>query len=244
MDINKQVRWDIPGEYTPEQAITFYNSLNIDTHYSHCFWTPLKCDDPVNGGKDYIGTSGINIGLSCARNARTDANGIAPKNFPIAGKDYPLTRTGIVQTYTPTERELNDLAKARINPVLFIRFTSGPRYVFVDSLTGAKSEGDRKLIAVADMSSEVDDNVSAFCQEALQKPMLVAIRLISDFLKTYFEAVETAGWIKPSAELGNRSFVAEVKPNANRPNDRVDVGYWLKYDGTARAIYIQQTFAK
>lgn len=244
VDINKQVRWDIPGEYTPEQAITFYNSLNIDTHYSHCFWTPLKCDDPVNGGKDYIGTSGINIGLSCARNARTDANGIAPKNFPIAGKDYPLTRTGIVQTYTPTERELNDLAKARINPVLFIRFTSGPRYVFVDSLTGAKSEGDRKLIAVADMSSEVDDNVSAFCQEALQKPMMVAIRLISDFLKTYFEAVETAGWIKPSAELGNRSFVAEVKPNTNRPNDRVDVGYWLKYDGTARAIYIQQTFAK
>lgn len=243
-DINKQVRWDVPGEYTPAQAITFVNSLSIDTHYSHCFWTPLKCDDPVNGGKDYIGTSAINIGLACARNAQTDNNGIAPKNFPIAGKSYPLTRTGIVQTYTPTERELNDLAKARINPVLFVRYNDGPRYVFFDSLTGAKSEGDRKLIAVADMSSEVDDNVASFCQGALQKPMLTAIREISDFLKTYFESIETAQWIKPSAELGNRSFVAEVKPNANRPNDRVDVAYWLKYDGTARAIYIQQTFAK
>ena len=43
---------------------------------------------------------------------------------------------------------------------------------------------------------------------------------------------------------GVGSFVAEVKPNANRPDDRVDVGYFMHYEGTARAIYIQQTFSK
>lgn len=243
-DINKQVVWDVPGNLSVAAAIAFYNSLSIDSHYSQAYWAPLKADDPLNGGKEYIGTSGINLGYRCARNALTDANGVAPKHFPVAGKAYPIDRTGIIQTLTPTESDMKDLAKARINPVIFTRYASGGRYVFFDSLTGAKTESVRKLIAVADMSSEVDDNVSAFAQEALQLPLSEAIKRLTDFLRTYFEALETAGWLKPSAELGNRSFVAEVKPNANRPDDRVDVGYFMHYEGTARAIYIQQTFSK
>lgn len=244
IDINKQVAWDIPGDYTPAQAITFYNQLSIDTHYSQCFWAPLLTDDPVNGGKDYQGTSAINIGMRCARNARTDANGVAPKNYPVAGKDWALPRTGVVQKYTPTETELDDLARARINPVVFSKFNSGGKYIFSDSLTGARTEADRKLIAVADMSSQVDDWVAAYSKESLQLPMLEAVKRTTDFLKTLFEGIETAKWIKPSKELGDRSFVATVQPNAQRPSDRMDVAYWLHYDGTVRAIYIQQTLSK
>lgn len=243
-EINKQCAWDIPGDLSPQAAIAFYNQLSIDTHYSQCYWAPLMADDPLNGGKDYLGTSGINVGLRCARNARTDANGIPPKNYPVAGKDYPLTRTGIIQKYTPTDQEMDDLARAKINPVIFVRYNSGGRYVFFDSLTGAKTEADRKLIAVADMSSQVDDWVTAYAQEVLQRPMETAIRQLTDFLQNLFEGLEAAKWLRPSVELGNRSFVAEVAPNAQRPKDRVDIRYWLSYDGTTRAIYVQQTISK
>lgn len=243
-DINKQALWDVPGEYTPAAAITFYNQLSIDTHYSQAYWAPLYADDPLNGGKDFLGTSGINVGMRCARNARTDANGIAPKNYPVAGKNWPLTRTGISQKYTPTEQELDDLARARINPVLFQRYNSGSSYVFVDSLSGAKTEGDRKLIAVADMSSQVDDWVTYYGKELLQLPMQDAIKRMTDFLQQLFEGLEAARWIKPSKDLGDRSFVARVEPNAQRPSDRMDVSYWLHYDGTVRAIYVQQTINK
>lgn len=242
--INKQVKWDLPGEYTPAAAITFYNQLNIDSHYSQAYWAPLYTDDPLNGGKDFLGTSGINVGLCCARNARTDANGIPPKNYVVAGKDYPITRTGVVQKYTPSEQELDDLARARINPVIFERYNSGSRYVFADSLTGAKTEGDKKLIAVADMSSQVDDWVAAYAKECLQLPMEVGIKRMRDFIQQLFEALEAAKWIKPSKELGDRAFVAQIQANAQRPSDRMDVNYWLKYDGTVRAVYVQQTISK
>lgn len=243
-DINKQVLWDIPGEYLPAAAVTFYNQLSIDTHYSQAYWAPLLADDPLNGGKDYLGTSGINVGMRCARNARTDANGIPPKNYVVAGKNWPLARTGIVQKCTPTETELDEFARAHINPVLFERYNSSSGYVFTDSLTGAQTEGDRKLIAVADMSSQVDDWVTAYAKEVLQLPMSDAIKRLTDFLQSLFEGLEAAKWIKPSAELENRSFVATVQANAQRPSDRVDVAYWLKYDGTTRAIYVQQTLSK
>ena len=243
-DINKQFVWDVPGDLTPAAAITFYNQLSIDTHYSQAYWTPIKADDPVNGGKDYIGSSGFNIGLRCARNAVTDANGLPPKNFAVAGKNYPLTRTGILQTYTPNEKELDDLATARINPVIFQRYNGGSKYVFVDSLTGAKSEADRKLINVAEMSSQNDDYVTGYANELLQLPMKAAIKAMTDFLQNLFEAEQAANWIKPTTELDGAAFAFEVKENANRPADRMDVNYILKYDGTTRAIYVQQTISK
>jgi hypothetical protein len=244
VDINKQVLWDIPGDLAPAAAIAFYKQLSIDTHYSQAYYAPLLSDDPLNGGKDFIGTSGANVGMRCARNARMDANGIAPKNYPVAGKNWPLSRTGIVQKTTPTEQELDDLARSRINPVLFERYNSGSGYVFTDSLTGAVTEGDRKLIAVADMASQVDDWVAAYAKEVLHLPMQDAIRRMTDFLQQLFEALEAARWIKPTTELDSRSFVATVQANALRPADRMDVNYWLKYDGTTRAIFAQQTLSK
>lgn len=244
VDINKQCAWDVPGDLTPAAAIAFVNQLNIDTHYSQAYWAPLKAADPLNGGMDIIGTSGINIGMRCRRNAVTDANGVPPKNYVVAGKDWPLARTGIIQVYSPSENELDDLAKARINPVIFERYNSGSAYVFTDSLTGAKTEGDRKLIAVADMSSQVDDWVTGYFKELLQLPMRETIRRGTDFLQLLFEGLETARWLIPSADLDNRSFVATVAPNAQRPKDRVDVSYWLSYDGTTRAVYVQQTISR
>ena len=247
-EINKQFCWDVPGEYGPEAAIAFYNQLNIDNHYSQAYWAPLMSNDPLNGGKAYIGMSCINVGMRCLRNASTDANGIPPKNYPVAMKFWPIQRTGIVQKYTPSEQELDDLARARINPVLFVSFDDGGKYVFVDSLTGAKTEADRKLIAVADMSSHVDDAVTRFAQGVLQLPMQDAIKRTTDFLQSYFESIEAAKWILPSPDrkspIFGKAFAFTVQPNNMRPKDRMDISYWLYYDGTARAIYVQQTISK
>lgn len=243
--VNKQVRWDISGKLSPEAAKNFYNSIGgTDSLYSQCFWAPLLADDPLNGGKAYIGTAGINVGLACARNARTDANGIAAKNWPVAGSDFPLTRSGVSQKIDPEDDELVLLAKTGINPVIFIDYASGGRYVFNDSITGAKTNADRKLIGVADMATSVDDMVARYGQECLQKPMDVAIKRMTDFLQDLFEDLETAGWIKPSVELGNRSFVAQITRNSSAPNMKMDVRYWVKYDGTNRVTEITQTLSK
>lgn len=246
--INTQFVWDIPGDLTPEAAIAFMAGLNIDSHYSQCYWAPLKTDDPLNGGKDVLGTSAINVGKRCLRNASTDANGVPPKNWVIAGKDHPLERTGIVQTYFPSEQELDDLAKARINPVIFQKYNGGSKFVFLDSLTNAKTNADRKLIAVAEMATTVDDWVATFANECLQLPMLESVKRMNQYLEKLFPALETAKWIKVSedktSEIYGLAFAFTVAPNAQRPSDRMDVSYWVHYDGTNRATYVQQTLSK
>lgn len=243
--VNKQVRWDISGKLAPSAVKNLYDSVGgSDSLYSQCFWAPLLADDPLNGGKAYIGTAGINVGLACARNARTDANGIAAKNWPIAGSTFPLTRSGVTQKIDPEDDELTLMSKTRVNPVLFIDYASGGRYVFTDSLTGAKTEADRSLINVTDMATSVDDMVAREGQECLQKPMAVAIKMMTDYLQKLFEDLETAGWLVPSEELGNRSFVAQVTRNTSSPNKKMDVRYWTKYDGTNRVTEITQTLSK
>lgn len=245
IDRNIPVVWSIPGAMTPAQAKVFYESIgNTDSMYSWCNWAPLRANDPLNGGKAFIGTEGIKLGLTCARNARQDSNGIAPKNYPIAGSDFPLNRSGVEQQYDPDEPELKMLATARINPVIFIDYASGGRFVFMDSLTGAKTEADRSMQNVADMVASMDNFVVRFCQECLQKPMDAAIKRAENGLKIYFDAVETAKWIIPSPELGNRSYFATIERNAQYPNKKMDVKIWTRCDGTNRQTEITHTLSK
>lgn len=242
--INKQLIVDVPGTLSVAAAIAFVKQFNIDSHYVQWYWSPLKAIDPLNGGKDVFGVSGYQVGLRCQRNANTDANGIPPKNYPIAGKNWMLSRTSVVQLITPSDDDLNALADAKINPVIYQRYNTASGYVFFDSLTAAQTSADRKLIAVAEMSSQLDDWVAAQTKEYLQLPISDAVKRTTNFLQQLFEALEAAKWLVPSESLENRSFVATVTPNAQRPKDRVDVDYWLSYDGTTRAIYVQQTISK
>ena len=244
---NRPMAFDVPGSLSAAAAQAFVNQLNIDTHYVAAYWAPLQSDDPVNGGKAIIGTSGYNIGLRCARNAQTNAYGLAPKNAPVAGKNWPLSRTGVKQLTTPGDTELNDLAKARINPVIFETYEDGGRYVFSDSLTCAKvSTSYKKLISVAEMSASVDDTVAKFAKGTKQLPMDVAITRTERFLKSYFDGCRASGWLVPSsdASLGDKGYTFTVTRNAQRPADRFDITYGTHYDGVARAIYITQTLSR
>lgn len=245
-EINKQAPWDIPGRFTPQAAATFYESVGgaTDSIYSQCYWAPIHATNPAVGGKAFMGTSGMNIGLRCARNAQTNAKGIAPRNFPIAGSDYAVTRTNMVQTYEPSDDELELLAATRINPVLFKDYASGGKYAWIDSLTGAQTEGATKLIAVVEMATYVDDTIASVAQEQLQKPMATAVTNTRKFVKNFLEALQSALWLQPSDELDGACYVADIKPNAAQPFEKMNLDTSICYDGTARIIVQQQSVVR
>jgi hypothetical protein len=246
---NRQLRIDVPGDLTPEEAVAWIEQMNISAntsaHLAHAFWAPLKSNDPSGiNAKGYFGTAALNIAKACARNAQTNAKGFAPKNYPVAGREWQVDRTGIIQTYTPDNQELDMLARAKINPVIHETYTGGGRYVWRDSLTCAPVTNSlKKLIAVVDMSTSIDDAVTRFAKDALQKPMKVAVKRTADFLQVLFEGAEASDWIVPSDDpaMGGASFRFVVAPNEASPYDRMDVSYWVRYDGTNRQTFVTQT---
>ncbi|WMC11751.1 hypothetical protein PU634_05130 [Oceanimonas pelagia] len=250
--VNRQFRFDVPGDLDPEAAVAWVEQMNVSgrdsAHLAHAFWAPLKCNDPTGiNPRFHLGTATLNIAKACARNAQTNAKGFAPKNYPVAGRDWPVDRSGIIQTYTPDDPEMNLLARAKINPVIYSVYSGGGRYVWFDSLTCAPVDNSlRKLISVADMSSSIDDAVTRFAKDALQKPMKVAVKMTTDFLQTLFEGAEASDWIVPSAdpEMGGAAFRFVVAPNEASPYDRMDVSYWLRYDGTNRQTFVTQTLSR
>lgn len=243
---NRHFVVDVPGSLTVDASIAFVNQLGLDTEYGSFYWAPMQTDDPLNGGKAIIGTSGLQAGLRCARNAQTNSYGLAPKNYPVAGKGWALPRTGVKQLVTPDDiSQTSDLAAAHINPVLYEQYNSGGKYVFTDSLTAKKTNGYLKLISVAEMSSSIDDMVVKYGKEALQNPMDIAIGKMSKFLDALFFGARSSGWLVAStdAALGDKGYTYSVVRNAERPADRMDVTYGLHYDGVARAIYVTQTIS-
>jgi hypothetical protein len=241
-DTNTQVLIDVPGTLGVTAAIAFVDSLGIDSHYAQAYWAPLRADEPLTGGRAVYGTAGAQAGMRCRRNAQTNNYGFAPKNFPVAGKDWALARSGVRQTVTLTDAERDALARAKINPVIFESYNGGGRFVFSDSLTMAKTQVSyRKLIAVAEMSSTLDDLVAKFGKECLQLPMDRAIKRMNEFLDRTLEAAQASGWLMPTDELNGAAYTFEAKPNAQQPADRMDVAYWARFDGTVRAVFIQQT---
>lgn len=244
--LNVPLKLDLPGTLTPAGAIAMAQSLNVDSHLVQMFWAPLEANDPLNGTRSVWGTAGLNAGMSCARNARVNAKGFAPKNYPVAGKEWPVARTGIKQLYTPSEQELSDLAKSQINPVIFTNYNGGGRYVFTDSLTAAKTRVSfKKLASVAEMSLTIDDWVTLYAKELLQLPMRDYIRRMNAFLDALLQGAQASEWLKPAQNLpGNAAFAFTVRPSEVRPADVVLIDYQVSYDGVARQVIVQQTLTR
>ncbi|APQ14658.1 hypothetical protein BJP27_24095 (plasmid) [Pseudomonas oryzihabitans] len=243
--MNKVLAFDVPSSLTSvTAAVAFMNNLGLDNHYPVAYWAPLTCDDPLNGGKARWGASGVQLGLRCRRNAQTDGNGVAPKQYAVAGSDYNLGRTGVKQVLKFSDNDMEKLAKAKINLVGFETYSSGGRYTFLDSLTCSKSLGDKRLATVAEMSAFIDDFVTAYGKECLQKPIDVAITNLSKAIEIAFKAFADAKWFTPSDEMNGASWVATIKPNAQSPKEKIDVRYSISYQGTTRVITVGQTLSR
>lgn len=235
---------DVPSTKTEEEAITWVTALNVDNFLISCYWTPLKCDEPLNGGKQSWGSSGAQIGLRCNRNARLNSLGFAPKNNPIAGKDWPLPRSGITQLRTPTANQLSALAKAKINPVILDKFSDGSRYTFRDSLTMARTLiSKKKLISVAEMSAHLNQMVVRIGKDHIQKGMTVAIARCRAQIERLCQNAEASGWLVPSRDpqMLGLTFTLDLKPNESHPNDWLDIRFAVSFDGVARVVIIEQT---
>lgn len=248
----RQLRFDVPGYLTPEQAEAFVEQINMtgqkEAHLLQGYWCPVKSLDPAGiNAKDYFGVATLNIAYACGRNAETDAKGFAPKNYAIAGREWPVSRQGMTQTYTPDNKELSALAKAKINPVIFSEYDGGSRCVFFDSLTCAPVSNSLIMLQnVADMVTHTDEAATRYAKGLLQLPMEVAIKKMNEWFKNYFEGAFTAGWIKPSAEpeMKGQAAIWFVRPSDARPHDTMVMDYTARYDGTARAIHATHAVTK
>lgn len=245
-DTNRQFVFDVPGDLTVSGAIAFVQSLGFGTlgrdHYPQAYWAPLKSLDPVNGNRVVFGTSGAQVGYRCARNAVTNAYGLAAKNQPIAGINGNLGRASVTQVLALSEQDLSDLADARINPVIFQTYSGGGLFVFSDSLTCANTKlSYRKLVSVAEMSAHIDESVARFGRECLQLPMKVSIERMSNYLEKLFGYCYASSWLVDSQDGETPPYAFAVARDAVQQADRMNVSYWLHYDGVARQIHIQQS---
>lgn len=247
---NRQLRFSAPGWMTPEQAIIFVEQMNFPSsetaHLIHAFWCPVKSDDPLGvNPPGFFGTESLNIAYACRRNAVLDSNGLARKNYAIAGRQFPVNRTGLSQTITLDPGQESALANAKINPVVFSTFSGGQLCVFIDSLTQAPVVNSlRKLISVADMASAIDNLVVRIANDNLQLPMDDCIGRTTRDVRNLLERASASKWLIPSAELEGNSFALDIRRNAARPFDTMDVRYWCSYDGTTRVIMVQQTLSR
>ncbi len=246
IEINVPLKIDLAGTLTPSAAITLMQSLALDSHLVHVNWAPVESDDPLNGGRQTFGTGGLQAGYSCSRNARINAKGFAPKNAPVAGKAWPLNRTGMRQTYFPTEQELSDLARSQINPVVYEQYNGGGRFVFTDCLTSSKSlVSYKKLQTVAEMSQTLDNWVTMYAKELTQLPMRQFIKRMNDFMDILLNGAATSEWLVPSKNLANNApFAFTVAASDVRPADLALINYWTSFDGVARQVIVQQTLTR
>lgn len=245
-DTNRQFVFDIGGDLTVLAAITFIQSLGFGTlgkdHYPQAYWAPLKSLDQFNGNRVILGTSGAQVGFRCARNANTNAYGLAPKNQPIAGINGNLGRAQVTQLLALSDQDLSDLADAKINPVIFQMFSGGSIFAFSDSLTCANTKlSYRKLITVAEMSAHLDESVVRFGRECLQLPMAVCIQRMTDYLEKLFGYAYASGWLVDSTDKSVSPYAYQVVRDSVSPADVLRVDYWLHYDGVVRQIHVQQS---
>lgn len=244
-DTNRQFIFDVPGDLSVAGAITFVQSLGFGTpgrdHYPQAYWAPLRSLDPINGNTVVFGAGGAQAGYRCARNAITNAYGFAAKNQPIAGINGNLSRANVTQLVTLTEQDLSDLAAAKINPVIYQRFSGGGIYCFADVLTCANvAVSYRKLVTVAEMSAHLDESVVRFGRECLLLPMEDSIKRMSEFLERLFGFALASGWLV-EADDDTPPFAFEVTRSVSQPADRLNVRYRLHYDGVARQIEVEQS---
>ena len=234
------------GKLTKDEVIAFYASLNIDSEYVNFYWHPVVADRPLGINKrDYFGTSVLHAAYTCARNAQINEYGFAPKQYPIAGKNYPISRARMKQMQVVDKFAKSDLADNKINPVIFETYTGGAKFVFFDSLTSVKKSGSFiRLNSVVDRKCDIEERITWLCKDALQLPMDVAIKIVIRGLLNILEGAYISGWLQSSKDLGGKKYAFDVVASEQRPEDQMIVKLWACFTGTNRQTFITMTINK
>lgn len=248
-DTNRQFLFDVPGDLAPTAAIAFVAQLGFGTvgrdHYPQAYWAPLRATDPINGNKIIFGTSAIQAGLRCARNAIRNSYGLAEKNRPIGMVNGNIGRQNVTQVYNPSEFELSDLALGRINPVIFQKFSGGTFPTFADSITCAASQlSYRRLSTVAEMSAHLDEAVARFSRECLLLPQQETIQRMESFLERLFANALGSRWLVESEDPQVVPYSYTVTRQPGQEGDAILALYALLYDGFTRQVTIRQTITR
>ena len=186
------------------------------------------------------GTVGQKIGRACARNAVVNGFGLPALNQPIAGKDYFVSGSRIIQNYFPSDVELSSLAKEHINPVMYVEYHDGSGFVWDDSLSGAKKNGISRLENAVEISQWIQDRFGRYARSLLQKPMTEAIRLMTRFAEDELQSAQASEWLVPSARLGGAAYTYTVTPSERNPEDEMHVVLNISIDGVVRRIFVSQ----
>lgn len=232
---------DIPNDLTPKQAIAWKAQTGITSHLVSFLWHPVECTDP-NGvsGRVKFGSGAYRIALSCLRNAAINQMGFCKKNYAVAGRQFPIQRVGMKQSYKPTQDELSDLAKAGITPVIYETFSGGGLFIFDDAVTASgKQTSYLNLVNSVEIATTLERDIARMAKESFMfGPMEEAIKIAERMIKKHLENAETSGWLVKSQELEGNSFIVDIRPSAQRPADVMVINVRMRVEGCVRQVHI------
>ncbi|MCI7353099.1 MAG: hypothetical protein MSH39_04870 [[Actinobacillus] rossii] len=232
---------DVPNELTPAQAIAWKQQTGITSHLVSFLWHPVECTDP-NGvsGRVKYGTSAYRAALSCARNAAINNMGFSKKNYAIAGRQFPVQRTGMKQLYKPKQDEVSDLAHAGITPVIYETFSGGGLFIFADAITASgKGTSYLNLVNSVEIFTTLERDVARMAKESFMfGPMEEAIKMAKRMIKAHLENAYSSGWLVVSDNLGGEPFSIDIRANAQRPADVMNIYIQMRVEGCVRQVHI------
>lgn len=231
---------DVDGKLTYQGAIDYVAGLGLNAQFDHLFsayWAPIEAYEPYNGYHEVWGVSGLQVGMRCARNAKVDAKGFAPKQQPIAGHNFIVPRAEIRQLVAIDDPDFSDLADGGVNPVAYYSYGGGG-YMFGDALTLEKNKtSDLRLISCGEIEAHIGIAMSDYARSLTLGPIDDAVTDMTDFANAYLAAAQAAKWLTP-AENG-KAFIVNISKRANAPKSIMDVEYWISCQGTLRQVFIQ-----
>ena len=245
-EVNKPLDVDVLGTLSKDEAIAFVDSLGIGgelAEFVNYIYSPIMHDCPAGINKRVVfGTSAYHAARTCARNSVRNAYGFAPKQFPIAGKNYPLNRGRMVQIVALDEYALSDLAENKINPVAYETYSGGGSFVFLDSLTSVKkSSSFMRLQSVVDRKCDIEERITWIAKDALQLPMDEAIRITTRGVRMILEGADASRWLQASKDLGGEKFAYQIVASEERPEDQMIINVGACFTGTNRQTFITLT---
>lgn len=244
--LNNHLICEVDGVMEPEQAADFMDSLAIRDQRVSVYYNPNRCLPVgavnVRAKKVWMPCLGVQAGYRLLRNAATTAQGIPRLDVPIAGYDFPLSRRGMEPMYPMGQVQLNRLAEAQINPVIFENYQSGGRWIFGDCLTQYDTKNSQLCLTnAAEIETFTINGVIAITRKNLLTSMQRHLERTFNESKRFLDSCVSAGLLVPAEELAGQPYSLTVTPREDRPYDASHVRLSRRCMGAARAAYVEST---